>query len=153
MGKPHTEATRLKISEGQKRAHERRRIQANPTTRRMNELAGKFAQGGTTPAHVRNYGDIGRDVSPKTPVSHRPEVAGELSQEQQAEVTAQALGLQRTADVKARKAGERMQTRDPEFKSTPSPRDRDTLTRQRKAERARVQELKRLREDKGALSS
>ena len=75
MGRTHSLQTRLKISQGVRAAHARKRLENSPTAQAKQKAAENFAKGhpdGVSPSAVRNYGDFGPDMAPSLrPLSER----------------------------------------------------------------------------------
>lgn len=83
-----------------KSAHDRKRVEASPTARKLKTLHEAFARGNPTgegPSKIRTYGDIAKDVPPELP---QPKVAPLSFVEKQAKAaqTAVEYGLKRAVD-------------------------------------------------------
>lgn len=113
MRSPLSTQAKQKISDGMKRAHQRRRETQDPTKVRISELAANFALGhpdGKPPARVRNFGGIGRDVTKVLPQSRADRIqqsnADAASHRETVNETAREFGLIRADQRKAKMMGE-----------------------------------------------
>ncbi len=130
MRSPLSTHAKLKISDGMKLAHQRRRNANDPTKVRIAELAANFALGhpdGKPPNRVRNFGGIGPDVTKVVPQSRADRLqqlnADAASHRANVNETVRKFGLIRADQRKAKMMGESGGNISPPVSPTPSKRD------------------------------
>lgn len=107
MGREHSEETKAKISAAMRLSHAARRERNNPTAQKMKKVGEKFAEGhpdGMSPARIRNYGGLGRDVEVIDPIQKSD--ATLPSHEEKVRAEAEERGFRSTEDRKVAAEGE-----------------------------------------------